>query len=176
MEISEIKQRLSILQVLLHYNLNPDRNNMLKCPFHADDMASMKIYPNTNTFNCFGCGKNGDVIEFIQLKENCNKHEAILKASELCNGQMESKKLAPTVQTHYRASHPGNHTEILTKIFTYFQNGLNIRWSEFATRSIYILYKQSIQSWHRRISFNKTVCPGVVVEGISILKYFAIYF
>jgi len=51
MEIQKIKQRLSIQTVLKHYSLQTDKNGMLKCPFHADDTASMKIYPQTNTFN-----------------------------------------------------------------------------------------------------------------------------
>ncbi len=84
MEIQEIKQRLSITTVLNNYNLKPNKNHMLNCPFHDDTNASMKIYPNTNTFNCFGCGKNGDTIEFIQEKENCTKREALIKATELC--------------------------------------------------------------------------------------------
>ena len=67
MEIADIKARLSIQTVLQHYGLQPDKNNMLCCLFHADDVASMKIYPNPNTFNCFGCGKNGDGIEFCTL-------------------------------------------------------------------------------------------------------------
>lgn len=121
MEIPDIKSRLSILAVLKHYGLKPDRNNMLKCPFHEDDQPSMKIYPNTNTFNCFGCGKNGDVIEFIQLKENCNKHTALVKASELAG---ETKPI--NGKAILRTNQPKqNHTEILTKIFNYFQNGLN---------------------------------------------------
>lgn len=89
MEIQDIKQRLSIQAVLQYYQLHPDKNNMLKCPFNADDKPSMKIYSNTNTFNCFGCGKNGDVIEFIQLKENCNKHNALVKAAELTGGEIK---------------------------------------------------------------------------------------
>jgi len=76
MEIQDIKSRLSIHTVLNHYGHHPDRNNMLKCPFHADDTPSMKIYPNTNTFNCFGCGKNGDQIEFCTLKEG-SKHKGL---------------------------------------------------------------------------------------------------
>ena len=74
MEIKEIKQRLTIATVLNHYNHKPDRNNMLKCPFHNEDTASMRIYPDTNTFHCFGCGKNGDTIEFCTLKES-DKHK-----------------------------------------------------------------------------------------------------
>ena len=79
MQLPEIKQKLSIQTVLKHYGLQPDRNGMVKCPFHADNTASMKIYPNTNTFNCFGCDKNGDQIEFCALKEG-SKHKGILKA------------------------------------------------------------------------------------------------
>ncbi len=120
MEIEDIKARLNIQTVLQHYGLQADRNNMLKCPFHADDKPSMKIYPNTNTFNCFGCGKNGDQIEFCTLKEG-SKHKGLLKATELTgdikpiNGKPKPQKSQPKE----------NHTEILTKIFSYFQNGLN---------------------------------------------------
>ena len=60
MEISEIKQKLPISHVLDHYNHQPDRNNMLRCPFHDDKTASLKIYTSTNSFHCFGCGKSGD--------------------------------------------------------------------------------------------------------------------
>ena len=83
MEISEIKQRLSIETVLNHNNLHPDRHNFLKCPFHGDEDPSLKIYPETNTFNCFGCGAAGDVIEFIERYEKKGKHEAILKAKSM---------------------------------------------------------------------------------------------
>jgi DNA primase len=77
MEIKDIKQRLSIKTVLKHYGLEANRNHMLKCPFHEEKEPSLKIYPQTNTFNCFGCKANGDTIEFIQLKEKCSKHEAL---------------------------------------------------------------------------------------------------
>jgi DNA primase len=119
MEIQEIKQRLSILTVLKYYGLQPDRNGMLKCPFHADDTASMKIYPNTNTFNCFGCGKNGDQIEFCTLKEG-NKHKGLLKATELTRDiqPINNKPKQPNNQPKE------NHTEILTRIFESFRNGL----------------------------------------------------
>ncbi|PCH68440.1 MAG: hypothetical protein COC06_09585 [Bacteroidales bacterium] len=61
MEIHEIKSRLSIEVVLKYYGLQTDKNGMLKCPFHEDDKPSLKVYKNTNTFNCFGCGANGGI-------------------------------------------------------------------------------------------------------------------
>lgn len=122
MEITDIKSRLSLHTVLKHYNLKPDRNGMLKCPFHADDTASLKVYPNTNTFNCFGCNRNGDQIEFCTLKEG-SKHKGLLKATELTG------ETAPTVsqpaQSQSQIKDLSSHSEILTKIFEGFKNGLN---------------------------------------------------
>jgi DNA primase catalytic core len=130
MEIKEIKQRLSILSVLNHYNLYPDRNNMLKCPFHADDVASLKIYPDTNTFNCFGCGKNGDQIEFCAFKEG-GKHKGLLKATELsgeinpvCNGPKQTTN-QPKENHSDVPTADLSKVETLTRFFAYFRNNLN---------------------------------------------------
>jgi len=121
MEISEIKQRLSIETVLSHYHLHPDKHHLLKCPFHDDKDPSLKIYPETNTFNCFGCGATGDVIEFIERYDKRGKHGAILKAQGL-TGMPPAVKLPPLpvepVQT------VGERIEILAKIFESFKHGL----------------------------------------------------
>ena len=86
MEIQEIKQWLSILTVLNHYGLKPDRNHRLCCPFHDDKTPSFQVYPKTGTWTCFSsnCSAgSGDQIDFIMKKEGITKHEAILKAKEL---------------------------------------------------------------------------------------------
>ncbi len=97
MEIKEIKGRLTILEVLQHYNLQADKNNMLCCPFHNDKTPSLQIYPNTNTFCCFSSNckaGTGDVIEFIRLKENVTKAEAIMKAKSLLGYTLDTVKPA----------------------------------------------------------------------------------
>ena len=124
MEIPEIKARLSILSVLKHYGLQPDRNHMLKCPFHDDEKPSMKVYLETGTFHCFGCGRSGDTIEFIQQKENCTKHEAILKAQGFIGAlPSPNPKLKP--ESTQEPQTPEERMSILSKIFESFQNGLN---------------------------------------------------
>ena len=100
MEINEIKAQLSIQTVLNLYSLKPDRNKRIRCPFHEDKTPSMQVYPDTNTVYCFSSncklhGKAIDQIDFIMHKENCTKHEAILKAKALLNyipNQDEMKK------------------------------------------------------------------------------------
>ena len=100
MEITEIKEQLSIAKVMNQYSLQPDKNHLLKCPFHEDKTASLQVYPKTNTYHCFGCGKTGDVIQWIEDFEKCAKHEAILKAKELIGyvELHESSKTLPNMQ------------------------------------------------------------------------------
>jgi len=95
MEISDIKNRLTINQVLNHYGLKPDKNKRINCPFHNDKTPSMQVYPETNTVFCFSsnCKLNGkaiDQVDFILHKENCTKHEAINKAKALLGIYPES--------------------------------------------------------------------------------------
>lgn len=105
MEIREIKERLSIETVLSHYGLKADRHGLIKCPFHEDQEPSLKIYSNTNTFNCFGCGAAGDVIEFIERYDKRGKHDAILKAKSMIN---PSAEILPGMR---QPDENGSHTE-----------------------------------------------------------------
>jgi DNA primase/DNA-binding MarR family transcriptional regulator len=93
MEIDQIKAELSIQTVLNNYNLPPDRNSRLCCPWHNDKTPSLQIYPKTNTWTCFSSNCNagsGDQIEMIQRMEGCTKHEAIMKAKEMLGIKTES--------------------------------------------------------------------------------------
>jgi len=87
MEIQEIKQQLTISQVLSRYNLKPDKNNRLKCPWHNDKTPSLQIFPKTNSWTCFSSNCNagsGDAIEFC-VKMEGDKHKGILVAQSLVN-------------------------------------------------------------------------------------------
>lgn len=122
MEIPVLKSRLTLAQVLQHYSLHPDRNNRLCCPFHDDKTPSLQIYPETNTAYCFSSnckthGKSLDVIDFVMFKEECSKHQAIIKAQELA-GIESTKPRSGKGESLSRSA-------VLTKMFSYFKNGLS---------------------------------------------------
>lgn len=97
-----IKNRYSIYEILSKYNVYVNRNKMVVCPFHSDKNASMKIYDN-NTFHCFGCGANGDIIDFVQLMENCD----FIKAMEIItNSTYEPYVPKKEVVKKVKASNP----------------------------------------------------------------------
>ncbi len=47
------------------------------CPFHEDRKPSFYVYPDTNSFYCFGCHKGGDVIRFVEMLHGFNFSQAI---------------------------------------------------------------------------------------------------
>ena len=62
--VQTIKDRLTMREILLHYGYEPNRAGFICCPFHNEKTPSMKIYDTS--YNCFGCGANGDVISFTK--------------------------------------------------------------------------------------------------------------
>ena len=127
MELKDIKQQLTINQVLQHYHLKPDKNNRLLCPFHPDKTPSLQIYPATNTYCCFSSNCNagtGDAIQFIELKENCNKHEALIKATALLTGNTPAEKPQENAKLFIVEADTMAKEAVLTKLFKYFTRAL----------------------------------------------------
>lgn len=116
MEITEIKEKLSIATILHYYGLKPDKNAKMCCPFHKDKTPSMQIYYKTQTAYCFSSnckthGKSMDVIDFIMHKENLSKHEAIKKAEEILNPSSVKREISKE--------------QFLNNMFQYFRNAIN---------------------------------------------------
>ena len=53
------------------------RSYMAVCPFHQEKTASMSIDRGQGLYHCFGCGKGGDVFDFIQETQGVNFPEAL---------------------------------------------------------------------------------------------------
>lgn len=52
------------------------------CPFHEEVDPSFHVVPEKGYFKCFGCGRDGDAIEFIKLYEHCDFKQAVNTLSE----------------------------------------------------------------------------------------------
>ena len=112
MEITAIKDRLSLSEVLQHYSLQP-KNNMLKCFMHDDKTASLQVNLEKNFYKCHACGKTGDVIQFIEDYEKISKHEAIKKAGSLIgNKELSVKNIRGTAESLGRTDFPGERSAL----------------------------------------------------------------
>jgi len=59
------------------------------CPFHQEKTPSFNVSNDKGIYKCFGCGKSGDVIQFIMEHQNKSYYEAIKFLAEKYNIELE---------------------------------------------------------------------------------------
>ncbi len=77
--LQELRNRADIESTISSY-VNLKRAGRISkglCPFHGEKTASFTVYPDTQSYYCFGCGNGGDVITFIKNIENLDYMDAV---------------------------------------------------------------------------------------------------
>ena len=75
-DFKAIKGLVTAREAAEHYGLTVNSRGMALCPFHDDHNPSMKL---DERFHCFGCGEDGDVIDFTARYFNLSLREAAEK-------------------------------------------------------------------------------------------------
>lgn len=77
--VEEVVRRNDITDVVASYVQlrHRGRTHTGLCPFHSEKTPSFVVYPETQSFYCFGCGAGGDVITFIKKINNLDYVEAV---------------------------------------------------------------------------------------------------
>ncbi len=78
--IDEIKERLDIVEVIGRYVALQKTGQRYRglCPFHQEKTPSFIVYPDRNSWHCYGaCSTGGDIISFVQKKENLDFGDAV---------------------------------------------------------------------------------------------------
>lgn len=78
-EIDLLKSQLAIQELVARYlPLRVSGQNFIaRCPFHEDRKPSFVVFPETQSFYCFGCRQHGDVISFLMRMERLTFPEAL---------------------------------------------------------------------------------------------------
>src|SRR6201997_3092516 len=81
-----VKQQADIVRVVGEYvrlkKTGKDYSGL--CPFHQEKTPSFTVSPIKQIFYCFGCGKGGDVYNFVMDMEKCEFPEAVKVVAEKC--------------------------------------------------------------------------------------------
>ncbi len=82
--VNQVQQANDIVDVVgEHISLARKGKEMVGlCPFHDDHRASLYVNAAKQIFKCFACGAGGDVLKFVQMRENLTFPQAIQRLAE----------------------------------------------------------------------------------------------
>ena len=100
------------------------RNLVGLCPFHGEKTPSFNLYPETNSFYCFGCGAGGDVITFIRKIENLSYIDAVKFLADRAGlGMPEQSYNDTTAKQRMRILEANREAARLFHAYLYSQGG-----------------------------------------------------
>ena len=120
----EIKARLDIVEVISNYVplKKAGRNYKGLCPFHSEKTPSFVVFPDGQSWHCFGaCSTGGDLFTFIMKRENLDFGEALEQLA--AKAGVELKPLSDAVSADEQ--HLDRLRQILADAGLYFNYLLN---------------------------------------------------
>src|SRR6266404_4792100 len=114
-----VKQQADIVRVVGEYvrlkKTGKDFSGL--CPFHQEKTPSFTVSPIKQIFYCFGCGKGGDMFNFVMEVERCEFPDALRIVAEKCGISIPKPKQsspAERTQSSVRATLVEMHREAQT--------------------------------------------------------------
>ena len=126
MNVRDVIDKLNedIAEVVSHYIEVKQQGTRYSacCPFHNEKTPSFTISPARGMYKCFGCGKGGDAINFIQDYEHLDFIEAVKSGAKKMNIQLDLEKKEDINTPEYK------HNEALKivsgKVAEFFQKDI----------------------------------------------------
>ena len=103
--VAEVRERTDIVELVSTYVALKRAGRSYKglCPFHQEKTPSFVVFPDSQNFHCFGCGKGGDAFTFYMAIEHVEFREALQELARRAGVELASAPtVAPEVDAHRR--------------------------------------------------------------------------
>ncbi|MHA7962740.1 DNA primase [Paenibacillus sp. CAU 1782] len=131
--IDAVRKRHDIVDTVGKYVHLTKQGKYMKglCPFHSEKTPSFTVTPELQIFHCYGCGKSGNVIRFVEEMEGYSFPEAVRVLAEEADIPVTWTSDGGTQQDPTRQKLVEAH-ELAVKFYHYFLN--NAKQGEKAKR------------------------------------------
>jgi DNA primase catalytic core len=152
-----------------------------RCPFHADGKTpSLSVLPERALWKCFGCGKGGDAIRFVELHDKLGFREAVIKlgGSATVAAHRTSKQAAKEKMTVRSAPKPAmpppGQVKLLARVVDFYRRAFDedprgaeyLRGRGIKDRSTYEAFRVGLASGKLRETLPR---DGEIIEGLRSL-------
>lgn len=133
--LQELKYKTDISDIISSYVSLKKRGSTFVglCPFHNEKTPSFTVYPETQSFYCFGCGAGGDAVTFIKKIENLDYIDAVKMLAQRAGLQMPTDGFDDSISKRRRRIYEANRaaakyfysvlmSEEGTKALEYYRN------------------------------------------------------
>jgi DNA primase len=92
--VEQIKDRLDIVDVIGQSVQLRKAGRSFKglCPFHQEKTPSFIVFPENQTFHCFGCHEGGDLFNFVMQNERIDFSEALRTLARQAGVELEVRR------------------------------------------------------------------------------------
>ena len=109
--IDEVKQRTDIIEVIGQYTSLTKSGRTFRgiCPFHSEKHPSFFVYPEQQSWHCFGaCNTGGDVFSFVMKQQNISFGEALRFLAEKAGVTVPSRAKQEVDKERYERLYQAN--------------------------------------------------------------------
>ncbi len=101
--VEEILARTDITALISQYVTlrRAGSNSVGLCPFHSERSPSFTVFPQSNSFYCFGCGAGGDAITFVRRMENLEYPDAVARLAQQAGIRLPETPVTGKGGRHY---------------------------------------------------------------------------
>ena len=159
--IDDIKSRLDIVDVISGYTALSQSGQRYKspCPFHQEKTASFMVYPDRQSWHCYGaCSTGGDVFTFVMQMENLDFSETLHRLAQ---------QVGISLPDHQKHNPQKDIFEINEEINSFFRNRLE---SDPGSTTREYLFDRGINQ-DSISQFELGYCPKNGTSGLEYLTH-----
>ena len=93
--VEELKNKIDLVKFIGQYTQLKKAGRVYQgiCVLHPDsETPSLTVYPDSQSYYCFGCKSGGSIIEFVKAHYNYDFHEAINFLAELAGVDLQAEE------------------------------------------------------------------------------------